>query len=90
MYTIMDSDFLRWQNELKYYEDMSKFAKLTAWLLNSFGGEIDNLEDLIGEAPMLESNIERELTEEDQEIIEMCKTNNLNYKITNTGIKISA
>jgi hypothetical protein len=87
MYSIINSDFLRWQNELKYYNDMSKFAKLGTWILNSLGAEIDNLEDLIGDMPTLETK--RELTEEDQEIIEMCEANNLNYKITSTGIKVS-
>lgn len=82
-----NSDIAIYVKKVDYYEDMSKFAKLGLWIINSLGGEVESIEDLIGEYPILE--VDRKLTDEDMEIIEMCKANNLKYKITNKGIKIS-
>ncbi len=81
-----NSDIAVHAKEMEYYLELSKFAKLGAWILNGLGADIDRLEDLIGEAPVLKS--ERKLTEEDLEIIEMAKELNLTYTITNNGVKI--
>ena len=83
---MFNSDIAIHAKEMEYYLELSKFGKLGAWILNGLGADIDRLEDLIGEAPILKSK--RKLTEEDLEIIEMAKELNLTYTITNNGVKI--
>ena len=85
---MFNSDIAVYIKQVNYYEDMSKFAKLGLWIIQCLGGDIDNIESLIGEYPVLESK--RKLTEDDLELIEFAKSNGLKYKITNTGIKINA
>lgn len=75
-----------YMKELNYYEDMTKFGKLGAWILNALGAEIDDLSDLIGDMPSIKSN--RELNEADYELIRFAKNNNLDYTITEKGIKL--
>lgn len=90
MNSIIKSSFLQYYNSKTYYEDMSKFASLGMWVLNGLGADIDNIEKLIGEYPSINDNkkIDRELTEEDLNWIEFAKKNNLQYKITEEGIKL--
>lgn len=85
---MFNSDVAVYVKQVNYYEDMSKFAKLGLWIIQCLGGEIDDIESLIGEYPSLQSK--RELTKDDLELIEFAKKNGFNYKITNKGIKISA
>lgn len=84
---MFSSDIAVYVKQMNYYEDMSKFAKLGMWIIQCLGGEIEDIETLIGEAPNMESK--RELTKEDLELIEFAENNGLNYKITSKGIKIS-
>ena len=84
---MFNSDLAMYSKQMEYYLDMSKFAKLGLWIIQCLGGDIDDIESLIGEAPSMQS--ERKLTEEDLELIEFAKKNGFNYKITNSGIKIS-
>lgn len=93
MHSIISSKFLKWRNEIKYYEDMTKYAKLGSWVINSLGGDIKELSELIGEAPSIYSEVQqdqvdRELTENDKSWIKFAKDNGLEYKITKDGIKI--
>lgn len=88
MYSIINSSFLKFYNKKTYYEDMSKIANLGVWILNALGGEIESIEELIGEYPDIDDDIKRNLNETDLEMIELAKELNLNYKITSTGIKI--
>lgn len=93
MHSIISSKFLKWRNEIKYYEDMTKYAKLGSWLINSLGGDIKELSELIGEVPSIYSEVQqdqvdRELTENDKSWIKFAKDNGLEYKITKDGIKI--
>ena len=96
MHSIISSKFLAWRNEVKYYEDMTKYAKLGSWVINSLGGDIKELSELIGEAPNIYSEvqvqekeqIERELTESDKSWIAFAENNGLEYKITKDGIRI--
>ena len=72
--------------ELNYYEDMTKFAKLAIWLA---GDEQTKISDLIGDYPVLnKQEKQRDLNNQDKEIIKLAKENGLKYKITNKGIKI--
>lgn len=86
-----NSDIAVYSKEIDYYLDISKFAKLGMWIAQLLGSEIDDaqefIESLIGEVPTLQEK--RQLTEDDLELIEFAKKNNLNYKITNKGIKIT-
>ena len=86
-----NSDIAVYSKEIDYYLDISKFAKLGLWIAQLLGVEIDDaqefIESLIGEVPTLQEK--RQLTEDDLELIEFAKKNNLNYKITNKGIKIT-
>lgn len=82
-----NSDIAIYSKQMDYYLEISKFGKLAAWILNSLGADIDNIEDLIGEPPELGGD--RELTQDDLDLIGYAKQNNLNYKITNKGIKIT-
>ena len=84
---MFNSDIVVYFKQVNYYEDMSKFAKLGLWIIQLLGGDIDDIETLIGEYPTLQNK--RELTEDDLEIIEFAENNGLNYKITSKGIKIS-
>ncbi|WP_434796624.1 hypothetical protein [Terrisporobacter vanillatitrophus] len=84
---MFDSDIAVYVKQINYYENMSKFAKLGMWIIQCLGGDIDDIEVLIGEAPSLEAK--RELTQDDLELIEFARTNSLKYKVTNKGIKIS-
>lgn len=84
---MFNSDVAVYVKQMNYYEDMSKFAKLGLWIIQCLGGDIEDIETLIGEAPSL--NDKRELTEEDLELIEFAKENGFNYKVTSKGIKIS-
>lgn len=84
---MFNSDVAVYVKQMNYYEDMSKFAKLGLWIIQCLGGDIEDIETLIGEAPSIE--YKRELTEEDLELIEFAKENGLSYKITSKGIKIS-
>lgn len=84
---MFNSDIAVYVKQVNYYEDMSKFARLGLWIIQCLGGDIDDIESLIGEYPTLQ--IKRELTEDDLEIIEFAENNGLNYKITSKGIKIS-
>ncbi len=93
MHSIISSKFLKWRNEIKYYEDMTKYAKLGSWVINSLGGDIKELSELIGEVPSIYSEVQqdqvdRELTENDKSWIKFAKDNGLEYKITKDGIKI--
>lgn len=93
MHSIISSKFLKWRNEIKYYEDMTKYAKLGSWIINSLGGDIKELSELIGEVPSIYSEVQqdqvdRELTENDKSWIKFAKDNGLEYKITKDGIKI--
>lgn len=85
-----NSDIAVYSKEIDYYLDISKFAKLGMWIAQLLGSEIDDaqefIESLIGEVPTLQEK--RQLTEDELELIEFAKKNNLNYKITNKGIKI--
>lgn len=72
--------------KVENYTELSRFATLGLWIIQMVGGDKEKIEDLIGEYPSLEAD--RELTQEDLEIIEMCKKNNLNYKVTDKGIKV--
>lgn len=83
---MFNSDIAVYVKQVNYYEDMSKFARLGLWIIQCLGGDIDDIESLIGEYPTLQ--IKRELTEDDLEIIEMAKELNLKYTITNNGVKI--
>ena len=87
-FEMFNSDIAVYVKQVNYYEDMSKFAKLGLWIIQCLGGDIDDIESLIGEYPTLQNK--RELTQDDLELIEFAKQNGLKYKITNTGIKISA
>ena len=87
---MFNSDIAVYFKQVNYYEDMSKFAKLGLWIIQCLGGDVDDIESLIGEYPILHNNNKRELTQDDLELIELAKQNGLKYKITNTGIKISA
>ena len=86
-----NSDIAVYVKHLEYYEDISKFAKLGLWIAQLLGAEIDDaqefIESIIGEVPTLQEK--RQLTEDDLELIKFAKKNNLNYKITNKGIKIT-
>ncbi len=86
-----NGDIAVYLKKIDYYLDISKFAKLGLWIAQLLGSEIDDaqefIESLIGEVPTLQEN--RKLTEDDLELIEFAKKNNLNYKITNKGIKIT-
>lgn len=84
---MFNSDVAVYVKQMNYYEDMSKFAKLGLWIIQCLGGDIEDIETLIGEAPSL--NDKRELTEEDLELIEFAKENGFSYKVTSKGIKIS-
>ena len=84
---MFNSDVAVYVKQMNYYEDMSKFAKLGLWIIQCLGGDIEDIETLIGEAPSL--NNKRELNEEDLELIEFAKENGFNYKVTSKGIKIS-
>lgn len=88
MYLIINSSFLKFYNRKTYYEDMSKIANLGVWILNALGGEIESIEELIGEYPSIDDDVERNLNEADLEMIELAKELNLNYKITSNGIKL--
>lgn len=88
MYSIINSSFLKFYNKKTYYEDMSKYANLGMWILNGLGGEIESIEELIGEYPNIDDDVERSLNETDLEMIELAKELGLNYKITSTGIKL--
>lgn len=88
MHSIINSSFLKFYNKKTYYEDFSKYANLGIWILNGLGGEIETIEELIGEYPDINDDVERSLNEADLEIIELAKELNLNYKITSKGIKI--
>lgn len=88
MYSIINSSFLKFYNKKTYYEDMSKYANLGMWVLNGLGGEIESIEELIGEYPNIDDDVERSLNETDLEMIELAKELGLNYKITSTGIKL--
>lgn len=84
-----NSNLAVYAKEMAYYEDMSKFANLGLWIIQILGGQVDNIQDLIGEVPSLNSSVtKKELTEEDLEIISFCKENGLKYRFTNQGIKI--
>ena len=84
---MFNSDVAVYVKQMNYYEDMSKFAKLGLWIIQCLGGDIEDIETLIGEAPSMDNK--RQLTEEDLELIEFAKENGFNYKVTNKGIKIS-
>ena len=84
---MFNSDIAVYIKQVEYYEDMSKFAKLGLWIIQCLGGDIEDIESLIGEYPTLQ--IKRELAEDELELIEFAKENGLKYKITNNGIKIS-
>ena len=84
---MFNSDVAVYVKQMNYYEDMSKFAKLGLWIIQCLGGDIEDIETLIGEAPSMDDK--RELTEEDLELIEFAKENGFNYKVTSKGIKIS-
>lgn len=84
---MFNSDVAVYVKQMNYYEDMSKFAKLGLWIIQCLGGDIEDIETLIGEAPSMDDK--RELTEEDLELIEFAKENGFTYKITSKGIKIS-
>ena len=88
MYSIINSSFLKFYNKKTYYEDMSKVANLGIWIINALGGEIETIEELIGEYPSIDDDVERSLNETDLEMIELAKELGLNYKITSTGIKL--
>ena len=88
MYSIINSSFLKFYNRKNHYEDMIKFASLGSWIINALGGEIETIEELIGEYPTIEDDVERSLNERDLEMIELAKELGLNYKITSTGIKL--
>ena len=88
MHEIYNSKFLKWYNKSDYFDDLTKFASLGAWIINNIGGEVKDLEELIGEAPSLEDD--RELNDQDLELIKWCEENGKDYKVTNKGIKISA
>lgn len=86
---MVNSNFNKYLNQVKYYEDLTKFATLGLFVLNALGADLNNIEDLIGEYPMMEEASEnRELDEDDLELIEMCNNLGLKYKITTKGIKI--
>lgn len=84
---MFNSDVAVYVKQMNYYEDMSKFAKLGLWIIQCLGGDIEDIETLIGEAPSMDNK--RQLTEEDLELIEFAKENGFTYKITSKGIKIS-
>ncbi len=84
---MFNSDVAVYVKQMNYYEDMSKFAKLGLWIIQCLGGDIEDIETLIGEAPSMDNK--RQLTEEDLELIEFAKENGFNYKVTSKGIKIS-
>lgn len=84
---MFNSDVAVYVKQMNYYEDMSKFAKLGLWIIQCLGGDIEDIETLIGEAPSMDNK--RQLTEEDLELIEFAKENGFTYKVTSKGIKIS-
>lgn len=89
MYSIINSSFLKFYNKKTYHEDLSKYANLGIWILNGIGGaEIETIEELIGEYPNIDDDVERNLNETDLEMIELAKELGLNYKITSNGIKL--
>ncbi|MGL5718844.1 MAG: hypothetical protein ACRCX2_37930 [Paraclostridium sp.] len=67
---------------------MSKFATLGLWVLNSLGAEFEDIESLIGEFPTLEETIDRELNDNDLELIEIADRLGLSYEITKDGIRL--
>lgn len=83
---MFNSDVAVYVKQMNYYEDMSKFAKLGLWIIQCLGGDVEDIETLIGEAPSMDDN--RELTKEDLELIEFAKEKGLTYTITSKGIKI--
>lgn len=85
---ILKSNFLKFYNQKIYYEDMTKYANLGAWVLNSLGADIDNIEDLIGKYPKLEEGNKKVLNNEDYEIIKLAKKLGLSYEITSRGVRL--
>lgn len=73
--------------KLEYHEDFTKFGKLGLWILTALGAEDLTIEDLIGDIPGLEKK-EKDLTQEEKELIELAKQTGLKYKITFQGVKI--
>lgn len=74
---------------IAYYEDMSKFGKLGQWILSMLCKEEIELDQLIGEMPGTDK-IKKELTEEEEELIQLAKSTGLKYKITSQGVKITS
>lgn len=72
---------------ISYHEDLTKFAKLGMWVLTALGAKDLTIEDLIGDIPGLEKK-EKDLTQEEKELIELAKQTGLKYKITSQGVKI--
>lgn len=72
---------------ISYHEDLTKFAKLGMWVLTALGAKDLTIEDLIGDIPGLEKK-EKDLTQEEKELIELAKQTGLKYKITFQGVKI--
>lgn len=73
--------------KIAYHEDLTKFAKLGMWVLMALGAKDLTIEDLIGDIPGLEKK-EKDLTQEEKELIELAKQTGLKYKITFQGVKI--
>lgn len=88
MHSIINSSFLKYYNTKSYYEDMSKYANLGIWILNSLGVDIEDIESLIGEYPVFEEKTKRSLNDDDLDLIEFAKENGIEYKITNNGIRL--
>lgn len=74
---------------IAYYEDLSKFGKLGQWILSMLCKEEIELDQLIGEMPGTDK-IKKELTEEEEELIQLAKSTGLKYKITSQGVKITS
>ena len=72
---MFNSDIAVYFKQVNYYEDMSKFAKLGLWIIQCLGGDVDDIESLIGEYPTLQNK--RELTQDDLELIDNNRVINL-------------